>query len=568
MTTASLHRLYLHELRHLMHRRVSSILLIMIALLLGFSLFDFLMMAERFALFFPLRLLAALAGVLMLLTNHLDRRGRFAQRIGLFSYLCVSAVILVIIQRLEPASASQHVGLIVAMSTYIILAPLTAVQTLLWGLPLALAYYLIVFVFSNLSDFQPLESINNLFFMLSFIFIATVQSWAENKARSHEFQLRRSEKLAARDLKSHVRQLEAEAQRREQEQRMAEQRYRAFYDSIADAVVLVDFDGRILQANGAWFKEFAGPADLFPAYFEAQERQRLQDELLSPIEHGQSITGWQICLHSAEGRPLDVEINGVLLMQEGKKIGLQLVIRDIGTRKALEQQLHESLDKLRKMEDMTILALAKISEYRDASPGQHLERIREYSLVLATSLAGIPQYRETVTPHYIRMLAQGALLHDIGKVAVSDEILARKTALNAEEEQQFQQHTVLGADFIGGMETEVTADNFLSLARNIARSHHEHWDGSGYPDGLRGEAIPLEARIVSLAHAYEDLTVTDSAEDRLDHAQAVRRLLDDAGERFDPLLLDALAARQQTFAEIAASLAEPDGQAEKNTEES
>ena len=282
----------------------------------------------------------------------------------------------------------------------------------------------------------------------------------------------------------------------------------------------------------------------------------MQQELLTPIDEGKAVADWQTRLRSANGQWLDVEINGVLLLNGDRKIGLQLVIREIGTRKTLEQQLRESLDKVRMMENMTILALAKISEYRDTRPGQHLERIREYCRILATELSGTPPYREIITPLYIRTLCQGSLLHDIGKVAVADEILGKNTPLSAEEEQQFREHTRFGKEFIQEMENEASTSSFLSLARNIAHSHHEHWDGSGYPEALRGAAIPLEARIVALADAYEEFTATSDPEKRLSHLQAVHRIIDGAGRQFDPLLVQAFSNTQHDFEKTARALAE------------
>ena len=548
------HPHFLYGLHLLLHRRVHSILLIMMALLLAFAAFDYLLLPERFGELLPLRLLAAVAGGALLLLNRIDRRGRFSRHIAFFSYLCVSGVILFIIWRQGAGNAAQHVGLMIVVTAYIILAPLTLAQTLACGLPLVFAYYLVVFVFGDGGRVQAPEVINNLFFIFTFVLVAATQSWAENKLRIQEFQVRRNEKNAARMLRNRAHELEKEAQRRGREQQVAEQRYRTLYESISDAVVLIDAQGRIIQANGAWFIEAGEGKSLFGQMME-DDCARMRHELLDPLLHGETVADWQARLRASDGRLLDVEINGVLLLLNGRKIGLQLVIRDIGARKALERQLYESLDKVRKMEDMTILALAKISEYRDASPGQHLERIREYSRTLAVALAATPPWQEIVTPLYIQMLCQGALLHDIGKVAVADEILTKKTPLSEEEEQHFRQHTVFGGNFISGMKQEGSAGSFLSLAHNIALFHHEHWDGGGYPEARCGAAIPLEARIVALAHAYEDLSITG----RLSHSQAAQRIIDAAGTQFDPLLVQLFAANHETFAAVFAQFAETGG---------
>ncbi len=559
MKTIQQHRYFQYELRLLQHQRVHSILLTALALLLAFALFDFLLFTDNFSHLLPLRLLAACGCILMLFVNQSDRQGHFALHIGIISYFCIGIFVLFFTEWAGGVhSAQQHIGLIIAMTIYTSLAPLTPLQTLFCGLLLIAAYCLSHCCIPPHNEASLLETINNLFFMVSFVLIASTQSWAETRARIREFQIRRTERTAARKLQRRAQELEQEAQRRGKEQQAAEQRYRTLYESIADAVVLIDGQGRIIQSNSTWLDAFGNGtgsegSSLFD-FVPAPERYRMQSELLAPITQGKNVTDWQIRLCSADGKWLDVEINGVLLGHRTQEIGLQLVIRDIGIRKTLEGQLRESLGKVRKMENMTILALAKISEYRDASPGNHIERIREYSRILASELATQPQYQQQVTPLYIQMLYQGSLLHDIGKVAVSDQILAKKTPLNPEEEAQFRQHTRFGGDFIREMEKETHASSFLSLARNIAYAHHECWDGSGYPAGLCGDAIPLEARIVALAHAYEDLTAIHAPEQRLSHAQAIQHILDRSGQTFDPHLVQTFVATQQAFADIAAKL--------------
>ena len=561
MNSIRLHQHYRHELHLLLHQRLHSILLLIMSLLLLFSLFDYLLFAERFAALLHLRLLALVSGILLLLFNHLDRRGRFALHIGLFSYLCVCGTTLFILQQTDNSNSSYYVGLITVMIVYATLAPLTAAQTLAIGSLLSFVYFLSLYIADPPSgNVRHWENINNLFFMFSFVLVATLHNWAETKARIRESSVRHNDKIATGKLKVKVGQLEQEALRRDKEQRVAEQRYQMLYESIADAVVLSDAQGRIIQANSAYVDSFCAQAHLKGSslleHAPEDERPRMQRELLTPIERGETVADWQTRLRSADGQWLDVEINGVLLTNGHRKIGLQLVIRDIGTRKALERQLHESLDKVRMMENMAILALAKISEYRDTSPGQHLERIREYSRLLATELSCTPQYREIITPLYIQMLYQGSLLHDIGKVAVADDILVKKPPLSAEEELQFREHTRFGGDFIREMEKEASTSSFLSLARNIALFHHEHWDGSGYPEALSGAAIPLEARIVALADAYEEFTTASEPNNRLSHQQAVYRIVNAAGRQFDPLLVQAFVNTQDDFEKVAKNLAE------------
>jgi response regulator RpfG family c-di-GMP phosphodiesterase len=233
-----------------------------------------------------------------------------------------------------------------------------------------------------------------------------------------------------------------------------------------------------------------------------------------------------------------------------------LVIRDIGIRKQLEKELLASLDKVRRTENAAILALAKLSEFREVTPGHHLERIREYCRLLATELAVRSELQDLITPEYILNLYQGVILHDIGKVAIADEILLKKGALTSREEEILRHHAVTGGSVIKAMEEEAQGSGFLSLAKNIAYFHHERWDGKGYPFGLKGEAIPLEARIMAVADAYEEVTATIEPEKMLTHQQAVEWIVSSAGHQLDPMIVEVFVRRQEEFERLRGSLAE------------
>jgi response regulator RpfG family c-di-GMP phosphodiesterase len=141
-------------------------------------------------------------------------------------------------------------------------------------------------------------------------------------------------------------------------------------------------------------------------------------------------------------------------------------------------------------------------------------------------------------------------------VGISDAILFKTGPLNGLEEEVLRNHTLTGGDVLKAMETEARAGSFLGLAKNIAYFHHERWDGTGYPYGLRGEAIPLEARILHLADAYEELTVAAAGVPPLGHDQAVARISADSGRRFDPTLVEAFLAAAGEFDRVRARLAE------------
>ena len=168
--------------------------------------------------------------------------------------------------------------------------------------------------------------------------------------------------------------------------------------------------------------------------------------------------------------------------------------------------LLESYRQFHNARSATILGLAKLAEYRDEGTGTHLERIREYAKMIAEELARSEEYSELITPEYIEDIYQSSILHDIGKVGIPDAILLKPAKLTDEEFNVIKRHTEFGGDAIKAIESQIEGRSFLDLGKEIAYHHHEKWDGSGYPQGLRGENIPLSARIVALADVYDALT--------------------------------------------------------------
>ena len=198
----------------------------------------------------------------------------------------------------------------------------------------------------------------------------------------------------------------------------------------------------------------------------------------------------------------------------------------------------------------TILGLAKLAEYRDEDTGFHLERIREYSRCLAAYLIDYPEYRHYITHEYIDDLYQSSILHDIGKVWVKDIVLLKTGRLSEEEFKHMKQHTTKGGDIIRDIERQVGTPAYLELGRKIAYSHHEKWDGSGYPEGLRGKDIPLSARIVAVADVYDALTSKRPYKKAFSHEKAVSIISEGRGSHFDPELTDTFLEINREFNEI------------------
>ncbi len=198
----------------------------------------------------------------------------------------------------------------------------------------------------------------------------------------------------------------------------------------------------------------------------------------------------------------------------------------------------------------TIFMLAKLLEYRDPTIGQHHLRVREYCSVLADHLANLPSHREQLTWEYRRALNQASPLHDIGMGVIPEQTLLKSGQLTGEQRELMQCHTHSGADTLREVQKQCPGDPFIGMAIAIAQYHHERWDGKGYPHGLRGEAIPLCARIVALADVYDALTSRRSYKIASDHDQSKAIILMERGRHFDPDVVDAFLANEQRFIEI------------------
>lgn len=213
--------------------------------------------------------------------------------------------------------------------------------------------------------------------------------------------------------------------------------------------------------------------------------------------------------------------------------------------------------QVRKISDSqlaTIFALAKLSESRDEDTGAHLFRVRGYCRAIATHLSRGGPYAPEVGDRFVENLYYSSPLHDIGKVSIPDAILLKKGPLTPEEWAVMKTHTTLGAATLDVVLEQYPDNEMVRMGREIARSHHERWDGTGYPHGLSGEAIPLPARIFSMADQYDALRSTRPYKRGFSHAETVRILVEGDGRtmpgHFDPLILAAFREAEPEFLDI------------------
>jgi len=197
--------------------------------------------------------------------------------------------------------------------------------------------------------------------------------------------------------------------------------------------------------------------------------------------------------------------------------------------------------------------MAALAEARDPDIGNHIRRTQHYVAALAREMRFNAAFTAELTDENIALLFRAAPLHDIGKVAVPDAILLKTGRLTEQEFEIMKNHTVNGRDAIAGVERTLGASNqFLRYAREIAWSHHEKWDGSGYPQRLQGRAIPLSARLMAVADVYDALISERSYRPAFTHETAVELIRQGRGEHFDPDVVDAMLVVEEKFKAIAA----------------
>jgi putative two-component system response regulator len=201
-----------------------------------------------------------------------------------------------------------------------------------------------------------------------------------------------------------------------------------------------------------------------------------------------------------------------------------------------------------------IFAMARLVESRDPTIGHHLERLRQYVRILTSDLATRPEFTSVLTGRYIENLHRACALHDIGNLAIPDCILLKPGQLSESEFKVVQSHTTIGARVLASEASEYPDSIFLATAVEIALTHHERFDGLGYPSGLKGDRIPLAGRIVALADLYDGLTSQRIYKSATDHQVARSIVLQGSGAHFDPRIVDAFERTQDQFAQVSQQL--------------
>lgn len=220
--------------------------------------------------------------------------------------------------------------------------------------------------------------------------------------------------------------------------------------------------------------------------------------------------------------------------------------------KHLESLVQDRTRKLAKMQDAIIMAMASLAETRDNETGNHIRRTQNYVAALARQLKHLPRFSSELTDENIELLYKSAPLHDIGKVGIPDNILLKPGKLTSEEFEVMKLHTNYGRETILSVERYLGESNeFLRFAREITYSHQEKWDGSGYPENLSGDAIPVSARLMAVADVYDALISRRVYKPAFSHEEAIDIMRKGRGSHFDPDILDVFLKISDEFKQIA-----------------
>jgi PAS domain S-box-containing protein len=339
--------------------------------------------------------------------------------------------------------------------------------------------------------------------------------------------------------------------------KISERNYALLFDTILSSIIIVDPLGRILNWNYT-------AEQLYGYSWEVVSGAQF-DTLFHTSSKRPSLTDIFELVDQNQGRYIEAEVprtrkDGSTIFtyssyssienSSGEVIAYSVIEKDLTERVKLERRLKESFANIKQTQSAAILGFARLTEYRDKNTGKHLKRIREYVKVLASSLKGRPQYRDYITDLYIEDLCLSSVLHDVGKVAIEDSILLKPGKLTTDEFHRIKDHARKGGDALREVDRELKQQSFLTIGKEIAYYHHERWDGTGYPEGRKGEEIPLSARIVALADVYDALTSDRPYKQAMNHEQAVQIIRQGRGSQFDPDIADAFLANEEVFDRI------------------
>jgi len=237
------------------------------------------------------------------------------------------------------------------------------------------------------------------------------------------------------------------------------------------------------------------------------------------------------------------------IMNEKDYLGKSIEVRDISEAfnygKRLEEAVAATRAKLEGIQRTILGSFASLVEARSLETGDHIRRVSRYTDMIAKALKKQGKFADILNDDYIRILVDSAPLHDVGKISVRDTILLKPGKLTPEEFEEMKKHAELGAKVIKNTMAGLESQEYVDMATEIAKHHHERWDGTGYPDGLKGEQIPLSARIVAVADCYDAMTSKRCYKEAFPDKKALGILKEEAGSHFDPQVVEAFISNKE-----------------------
>lgn len=224
----------------------------------------------------------------------------------------------------------------------------------------------------------------------------------------------------------------------------------------------------------------------------------------------------------------------------------------------LQEQVREQVKDLSSAQLATIFAMSKLAESKDPETGAHLDRMREYCKLLSQQLSSSARHASIVDKRFVDSIYAASPLHDIGKVGVPDHILLKPGKLDPDEWTIMKTHCAIGAETLRAVHALHPGNEFIAMGIDISQSHHEKWDGTGYPFGLSGEQIPLSARILALGDVYDALTSRRCYKEPFSHEKSLNIILEGKGGHFDPDVVDAFLETENEFVRIRKHHQDPD----------
>jgi PAS domain S-box-containing protein len=326
---------------------------------------------------------------------------------------------------------------------------------------------------------------------------------------------------------------------------------RRLLDSAIQEIILLDEDMNIMEINstcirltGAWREGIVGKP--ITTLWSSLSIQKLKEDLnRDRVFEGE--------IHevskSGDTRPMYFTVSPI-------KDGIEQVLgyacfgRPVMDTDHYERELRQKMQQLHRTQGAAMVGLAKLAETRDPETGQHLERMRNYSRLIAEELSTLSEYNLYITEEYIQDIYNSSPLHDIGKVGIPDAILLKPGKLTPTEFEIMKQHSAIGGDALQAADQQLGGESFLTLGKEIAYYHHEKWDGTGYPAGLKEMDIPLSARIVAIADVYDALTSKRIYKEAVMHDQARGIIIDSSGSHFAEDVVRAFLKREKEVLKI------------------